>query len=154
VAAIQAGQVQGAVMGDRDALLALAIGAKSFGFVHQYVKDIAYSGYLVDGNWALANEDTLVRFLRALRRGAEWVFDPANKEQAKRIYAEASDLDMEQAEVVYQSMIVQKMLSRTLVPDLKAVENTLVLAHELDAITEVPPLDRWVDLSYLEKASR
>jgi ABC-type nitrate/sulfonate/bicarbonate transport system substrate-binding protein len=154
VAAMQAGQISAAVMGDRDALMAQAIGAKSFGFVHQYVKDIAYSGYLADDNWARANQDTMVRFLRALLRSTEWLFDPANKEQAKRIYAEASDLDMDQTEVVYSTMVGQRMLSRNLRPDLRGVENMLKLAYELGAIPEVPALDRWIDLSYLDKASR
>jgi ABC-type nitrate/sulfonate/bicarbonate transport system substrate-binding protein len=141
-------------MSENDAAHALEAGMKSMGFVGEYVKDLQYSGYLVDDGWAKANEATLLRFLRAMLRGAEWVFDPANKAEAMRIYAEAADLDPPQVEEIYLNMIEQKMLSRNLRPNMKGIENVVTVAHQQGALTEVPPLDRWVDLSYLDKVAR
>ena len=63
------------------------------------MKDLQYSGHLVDDGWARANADLVARFLRALLRGAEWVFDPANKDEASRIYADVASLDVSQVEV-------------------------------------------------------
>ena len=108
----------------------------------------------MDDAWARSNEDTLVRFLRALLRGAAWLFDPANKDEAKRLYAEVADLDVGQVDDIYTDMVNRQMLSRTLRPNLKGIENVMTIAHEQGALEQPPPLDTWVDLSYLEKASR
>jgi ABC-type nitrate/sulfonate/bicarbonate transport system substrate-binding protein len=96
----------------------------------------------------------LVRYLRAMLRGSEWLFDPANKAEAIRLYAESADLDVESSEEIYRNMIDQKMLSRDLRPNLRGIENVVTIAYQQGALTEVVPLDRWVDLTYLEKASR
>src|SRR4051794_15354073 len=93
---LQAGQIAGAFISDQEAVVAMASGFHSLGYVHQYVKDLQYSGHLVDDGWARANADVVVRFLRALLRGAEWVFDPANKDEASRIYADVASLDVSQ----------------------------------------------------------
>ncbi len=47
-----------------------------------------------------------------------------------------------------------RMLSRTLRPSLLGTENVLALAHQLGALPEIPPTERWVDLSYLGKVGR
>jgi ABC-type nitrate/sulfonate/bicarbonate transport system substrate-binding protein len=152
--ALMAGQIAGAIMSEQDAAHAIEAGNRPMGFVGEFVKDLQYSGYLVDDGWARANEGTLLRFLRAMLRGAEWLFDPANKAEAMRIYAEVADLDPHQVEEIYLNMITQKMLSRDLRPNMKGIENVVTVAHQQGALTEVPPLDRWVDLSYLDKVSR
>ncbi|HWP28951.1 MAG TPA: ABC transporter substrate-binding protein [Chloroflexota bacterium] len=149
-----AGQIAGAIMSENDAAHALEVGNKSLGFVGEYVKDLQYSGYLVSDHWARANEGTLLRFLRGMLRGAAWVFDPANKDEALRIYAEVSDLDLDQVEEIYHNMITRQMLSRDLRPNMKGIENVVTVAYQQGALTEIPPLERWVDLSYLDKASR
>lgn len=151
---LAAGQVAGTILSDQNAAVALAAGNRSLGYVHEYIKDLQYSGYLVDDGWARANEAVLVRFLRALLRGAEWLFDPANKDEANRLYAKEAELELPQVEIIYQDMIVQQMLSRNLRPNRRGIENIMAMAHEQGALDQVPPLDSWLDLSYLDKASR
>lgn len=153
--ALEAGQVAAALLSDYDTTLALQRGYKSFGFVHEYVKDVVYSGILVDASWASANEATLVSYLRALNRGVNWLFDPANREAAVRIFmSQGPELTVEQADALYEQAVNQKMLSRTLRPSLVGIENILRMAHEQDALPVIPPLDTWIDLSYLDKATR
>ncbi len=155
LAALEAGQVAAALLSDYDTTLALQRGYKSFGFVHEYVKDVVYSGNLVDASWASANEATLVGYLRGLGRGVAWLFDPANREAAVRLFmAQGPELSFEQADALYEQAVNQQMLSRTLRPNLAGVETILRMAHEQDALPVIPPLDTWIDLSYLDKASR
>jgi ABC-type nitrate/sulfonate/bicarbonate transport system substrate-binding protein len=151
---LQVGQASATVASDRDATIAQAQGYRSLGALNDYVKDIQYAGLLVDDGWARAHADVLVRFLRALLRGSAWLFDPANKDEAKRIYAEVADLDVAQVEAIYVDMIDRGMLSRTLRPNLKGIDNVLAIAYQQGALDQIPPLDTWVDLSYLEQASR
>jgi ABC-type nitrate/sulfonate/bicarbonate transport system substrate-binding protein len=153
--ALQTGQVAAALLSNYDASLALRDGYKSFGFVQDYVKDIQYSGYAVDDNWAKANEAALVSYLRSLLRATAWLFDPANRDEANRLFlAQGPELGMEQVEPIYEQAIAGKMLSRTLRPNLTGTESILKIAHEQGALPEIPPNDRWIDLSYLDKASR
>ena len=151
---LQAGQASATIASDRDATIAQAQGYRSLGALNDYVKDIQYAGLLVDDGWARAHADVLVRFLRALLRGSAWLFDPANKDEAKRIYAEVADLDVAQVEAIYVDMIDHGMLSRTLRPNLQGIDNVLTIAYQQGALDQIPPLDTWVDLSYLEQASR
>jgi ABC-type nitrate/sulfonate/bicarbonate transport system substrate-binding protein len=151
---LQAGQAAASIASDRDVAVAQTQGYRSLGALNDYVKDIQYAGLLVDDGWARTQTDVLVRFLRALLRGSAWLFDPANKDEAKRIYAEVADLDVAQVEDIYVDMIDRRMLSRTLRPNLTGIDNVLAIAHQQGALDQIPPLDTWVDLRYLEQASR
>jgi hypothetical protein len=46
------------------------------------------------------------------------------------------------------------MLSATSQPNLAGVENVLALAVRSGGLNAVPPLDTWIDLSYLDRARR
>ena len=153
--ALQTGQVSAALLSAYDANLAMREGYKSFGLVHEFVKDIQYSGYVVDDGWAKANEAALVSYLRALLSATNWLFDPANRDEANRIFlAEGPELGMEQVERLYEQGVTGQVISRTLRPNLKGTESILKIAHEQGALPEIPPDERWIDLSYLDKASR
>jgi ABC-type nitrate/sulfonate/bicarbonate transport system substrate-binding protein len=155
VPSLLSGQTAGSILNERDAHVAVDAGGKRLGYMHEYVKDVTYSGFMVDDAWGKANEAVVVRYLRALLRGTNWLFDPANRAEAIRIFhAEAPELELPQVELMYEQMIVQQMLSRTLRPNMQGVENILNIAHQQGALTEIPPYDTWIDLSYLEKASR
>ena len=153
--ALQTGQVSAALLSAYDANMAMRDNYKSFGVVGDYVKDIQYSGYVVDDNWAKANEPAVVGYLRALLSATTWLFDAANRAEADRLFlAEGPELGMEQVDRLYEQGVVGQVISRTLRPNLKGTETILKLANEQGALPDIPPLDRWIDLSYLDKASR
>jgi ABC-type nitrate/sulfonate/bicarbonate transport system substrate-binding protein len=148
VPALLAGQLAGTLGSDQDKVVATAGGARSLGAFADYVKDVHYAGLLVNESWAKANEDALVRFLRALLRGSTWLFDPTNADEAKRIYADEAGLTVADIEPLYNDMIGKRLLPRDLRPNQKAIENILTIAHQQGALPEIPPLDTWIDLSY------
>jgi len=117
------------------------------------VKDVHYTGFLVNESWATANDDALVRTLRALLRAMAWLYDPAN-EEAKAIYAEEAGLTVADIAATYSDVIGKQLLPRDLRPNRQGIENVLNLAHQQGALPEIPPLDTWIDLSYLDRASR
>ena len=51
-------------------------------------------------------------------------------------------------------MITQQMLSRDLRPNVRGIENVVNIAYEKGGLESKPPVDTWIDLSYLERASR
>jgi ABC-type nitrate/sulfonate/bicarbonate transport system substrate-binding protein len=152
--ALQAGQLAGSVASGSEAMIARAQGLKELGAARDYVHDNQFSGLMVVDSWARANEADLVRSLRAFRRGAAWLFDPANKPAAIRIIREVGDFDPQELEAHYAELIGHKMLSRDLRPNLKGIESQLAMAQRMGAIEKIPPVAQWVDLSYLEQASR
>jgi ABC-type nitrate/sulfonate/bicarbonate transport system substrate-binding protein len=152
--AIQTGQIAGAIMGDPDAFAARAAGLKALGSVHQYVQDVQYTGYAIADAWGKANEAQVVSFLRGVLRAIAWINDPANKDEAKRIYGQISQLDEPQLEEIYDQMVTQKMLSTNARPNMKGLENIQALTYQYGGLQFIPPLESWVDLSYLDKAER
>jgi ABC-type nitrate/sulfonate/bicarbonate transport system substrate-binding protein len=153
--AIQSGQIAGAIMGDPDAFVARAAGLKALGSVHEFVQDVQYTGYAIDDGWGKAHPDLVVGFLRGVLRAIAWIDDPANKEEAKRVYGRISHLeDDAYLDDIYDQMVTQKMLSTTGRPSMKGLENIQALTYQYGGLQFIPPLDSWVDMSYLEQASR
>jgi NitT/TauT family transport system substrate-binding protein len=152
--AIQAGQISGAIVGDTDGFVARAAGYRALGSVHEFVKDVQYTGYAITDAWGKAHEDVVVSFLQGVLRAIPWINDPANKDEAKRIYRQISGLEEPYLEESYDQLVTQKMLSQTARPNMKGLENIQALTYQYGGLQFIPPLDSWVDMSYLEKASR
>jgi len=118
------------------------------------VPGLQFTGFAVSDGWAKANADTLVRFLRATLRGLTWLREPANKDEAKQIYRRFAEIPPEIMDTLYDQMVVENMLGTNMRPNLDGTEKVLSLAVQQGAIPMVPPLDTWIDLSYLDQASR
>ena len=156
VPAIQIGNIQGALVstGSASDVLARSAGLKLMGNVTDYVKNVQYNGYAVSTKWAKGNESTVVSFLRVLKKSAAWAHDPANKEALRKIVADPNGADAAFWDSLYDLMVNKNMLSTTLQPNRKGVQNMLDLAVRLGAMEKEPPINTWVDLSYLEKAGK
>ncbi|HLH22310.1 MAG TPA: ABC transporter substrate-binding protein [Chloroflexota bacterium] len=150
--AIQTGQIAGAIMGDPDAFVARSAGYQPLGSVHDYVHDVQYTGYAIADEWGKAHEALVVGFLRGILRAIAWINDPANKDEAERIYGEITGLGGPYLDDIYDQMVTQKMLSTTARPNMKGLENITNLAYQQGSLNFAPPLDTWVDMSYLDKA--
>jgi len=156
VPAIKVGTIQGALVstGSASDVLARQDGLKKMGDITEYVKDVQYNGYTMATKWGQAHESTVVAFLRALRKSAAWIYDPANKEALKKVVADPAGSDAAFWDDLYDLMTKQKMLSPNVQPNMKGIQNLMDLAVQLGAMDKTPPLDTWVDLTYLDQASK
>ena len=155
IGAMKAGQIQACLIGQPDDFVLLDDGFKSLGFNQDYLKDVQYAGFTVNGRWAEKNEETVVAMMRALVKATRWLHDPANKKDAMAVLVDYfPDWKPSWQEQTYDMLIRQKMLSTDARPNMKGIDNFLKLAVEHGGITSVPPLETWVDRSYVEKASR
>ncbi|HEX2262130.1 MAG TPA: ABC transporter substrate-binding protein, partial [Candidatus Binatia bacterium] len=82
IGAMKAGQIQACLIGQPDDFVLLDDGFKSLGFTQDYLKDVQYAGFTVNGRWAEKNEETVVAMMRALVKATRWLHDPANKKDA------------------------------------------------------------------------
>ena len=155
IGAMRAGQIQGCLIGQPDDFVLLDDGYKSLGYTQDYLKDVQYAGFAVNGKWAEKNEETLVSTMRALVRATRWLHDPANKKDALAVLLDYfPDWKPSWQEQTYDMLIRQKMMTTDARPNMKGIENFLKLAVEHGGMPSVPPLETWVDRTYVEKAIR
>jgi ABC-type nitrate/sulfonate/bicarbonate transport system substrate-binding protein len=129
-------------------------GFRSLGFVGDFLKDSEYNGYVVNGQWAKDNNATAVAFMRAVLKSHAWLHNPANRQEAIKIHARHIPFKPEWLEKIHDMLIRDKMLSVDGRPNPKGIENLLQISVKYGSgISAVPPLDKWVDLSYLDRAA-
>jgi ABC-type nitrate/sulfonate/bicarbonate transport system substrate-binding protein len=155
VTAMRAGTVQGAIVAQPEDLVLIENGFKVLGSAGEYLSDIQYQGYVVHEPWAQANENTLIRFLRAVRKSFDWLHNPKNREAALDILSRHVRVKREWLEQSYELLISQKYLSTDGRPNPNGIRNMLALTMKYGTErATIPPLERWVDSTYVEKAGR
>ena len=152
--ALKAGRVQATLLIQPADFGLLEEGFRSMGFVGDFLKDCEYNGYVVNGQWAKDNGATAVAFMRAVLRSLNWLHNPANRDEAVRIHARYIPFKAEWLEKIHDMLIREKMLSTDGRPDAKGIENLLQISVKYGTgMAAVPALDKWVDLTYLDRAA-
>ncbi len=125
---------------------ALSLGMKKLGYAYE-----AFDGpqvvYTVQKDWAKKNEDTLVHYLRAAKRGMDFLYDPKNREAAADILVKSIGGTKEDALANYDDWIPQnKVLAEGLELKPSGIKSYLDLRDNKDDPA------KYMDLSYLRKA--
>jgi NitT/TauT family transport system substrate-binding protein len=107
-------------------------------------------------DWAQQNDDVVVRYLRAIVQADRWLYDPANREDAAIVAVNVLKMSYDEALRSYDLLVTQTQAiprdGDLPISGLQAVIDTMV---DIDLLS--PPLpapDKYVDLSYLERARR
>src|SRR5215510_1600766 len=112
-------------------------------------------GAFVMREWAKANSDTLVRYIKAYVEGCRWALDPANKAEAIALIADRLKLT---PDVAAQSYAVATDPPDNIAKDAKfnmeGFKNVLKLRAEIEGQWggNPPPPEKYVDLSYYNRA--
>ncbi len=121
------------------------------------LQDYQYNSWVTRRDWASANSDLLVRWLRAYVRASRWLNDPANRDEAIRIGVEYTKADTDIVAQTYDLLLVQ-LAGRVIPPDpeislsgLKVVVDDMVASGDLPA---PQPPEKYVDQSYVQRAMR
>ena len=134
---------------------AKAAGLKDMGAPAAAIGSYQADGAFVMREWAKANGDTLVRYIKAYVEGRRWALDPANKAEAIALLAERLKLA---PEVAAQSYAVATDpvdgIARDAKLDMAGFRNVLKLRAEIEGQWggNPPPPDKYLDLSYYERA--
>jgi ABC-type nitrate/sulfonate/bicarbonate transport system substrate-binding protein len=134
---------------------AAASGLKSMGRAVDIIGPYQATGAFVMRKWAAANADTLERYIAAQIEATRWARAPANKEAAAKMLAERFKLQPAVAAKTLDMLHDPKFgLSNDARFDMEGFKSVLALRAEIEGSWggKAPAPDRYVDLSYYEKA--
>ncbi len=155
-AAMKNGAVAAGAMLQPDDFRAMDEGFKRLAVSTDAVKDYTFNSQTVQRGWAREHADELVRFLRAVSRATDWLYDPANKEEAIAILAERTKQDEKYARQSYDLVVTEQRMyaekERIRPAGLQAVLELLAEIGEMSR--PLPPVDKYIDTSYWERAQQ
>jgi NitT/TauT family transport system substrate-binding protein len=102
--ALLAGAVDAAILLPPYNFQVEAAGFNNLGLTVDYVKDLPFSGIVVNTHWASEHKALLQRILAAHRRSVAWFEDDHNRNEAVQILVTASKLKQEDVEKAYDFM--------------------------------------------------
>ncbi len=127
-------------------------GMNNLGDATEYVPDWQFVSVNLNGDWAKANRDTVVRFMRAMRRGTEWLY--ANRAEASQIAARELPAPLPQAERAWDFFTGTNALTRDMAVNLKGLAKVRATLIESKLLPGDAPADPafYIDGSYLQEA--
>ncbi|MDP2726522.1 MAG: ABC transporter substrate-binding protein, partial [Dehalococcoidia bacterium] len=155
-AALKSGAVEAALLTQPQDFQIVEEGFNLLGFTTDATKLYNLASVVVSKKWATANQDALVRFLRAQYKATLWLYDAKNKAEAIKILADAVKVDPKYATKTYELYVEQ----------LKAIPpDSAIAVEEIQAVIDIgqeagelsPPLPKASDLidnSFLEAARK
>ena len=133
-------------------ILAEQAGFHSLGNAVKVLGPYQGTGFWVRRDWAEAHADTLVKYLQATIEGLRWAQEPASRAAAASILARHLKIDEElAAQSIERAFTPGQGIAPDARLDIEAFKNTLKLRAAIEG-GEPPPPDKYLDLSYYERA--
>jgi ABC-type nitrate/sulfonate/bicarbonate transport system substrate-binding protein len=134
-------------------LIAMKDGYKSMGTAVDLIGPYQADGTWVMRSWAQAHPDLLVKFLQGCIEGYRWAATPSNKAAAAALIVKVLKVEPDIAMGSVDITVGPKQgLAKDLAFDRNGFINTLKLRAEMIGGDANPNPDKYVDLSYLQKA--
>jgi NitT/TauT family transport system substrate-binding protein len=154
-AALATGGVDAASLSTPAAFAAEAKGFRNLGLFAPYMPDLPYIAYYANADWASKNRAAVVAFVKGLQRGAAYIYDPNNRDEAAKILAEFTKVQQDVALQTYDLIVKIKAFA----PDagftdagIDAVQQVLIAAG--DVKPPIKPVAALYDDSYVKEASK
>jgi ABC-type nitrate/sulfonate/bicarbonate transport system substrate-binding protein len=127
-------------------------GMNNLGNVIDHVPDWQFVSINANSEWAAANSDLLVRFLRTLSRATEWLY--ANRAAAAEIAAREMPAPLGHAERAWDHFTGTNALTRDMSVNIKGLEHVIATLRQSGHLPEVSPTDPgfYIDGRYLAAA--
>jgi ABC-type nitrate/sulfonate/bicarbonate transport system substrate-binding protein len=133
------------------------LGMKSLGRTVDMLGAYQAAGAFAQRTWAEQNRDTLVRYLAAYVEAVRFVRDPANRAENVAILVDKLKLSPKEAERTYELLLDPGFgFTPDAAFDREGFKNVLALRAELERKPQdqVPPSERYIDLSYYDAAMK
>jgi ABC-type nitrate/sulfonate/bicarbonate transport system substrate-binding protein len=152
LAALVSGTVQAALLTQPFDFRAAADGYRKLIDIGGYGKEYGFLTVLARPQWLRDNPDTARAYLKALSDAVDWLYEPANRDEAIAILAKATQLAPAIAGQTYDHYVKElQPFSRKLAIPPDIIPTTVKTLIELGDIKPDAVSKTYVDLSYLPK---
>jgi ABC-type nitrate/sulfonate/bicarbonate transport system substrate-binding protein len=100
-AALSSGAVDASLLIPPFSFKAKSIGLTHLADVADYARDLPFTGYATNIEWATTHKPLLLGFLNAMARGVDWFYQDANRSEAIDILVKESGLSRADVEATY-----------------------------------------------------
>jgi ABC-type nitrate/sulfonate/bicarbonate transport system substrate-binding protein len=149
-AALKSKQADGAIMTQPVDFVAMDDGFRLLGRSTDVLKDFMFMSVTANRTWARENPRVVARYLRGLGAAIDWLYDPANKDDAIDLLAAHTKVERSAAARTYTVFIEEgKVLPRHAevpVPGLEAFLQAMIELGDLPGPT--PNAARYIEPSY------
>jgi ABC-type nitrate/sulfonate/bicarbonate transport system substrate-binding protein len=135
--ALLAGEIDAGLQSVPWNYVATDAGMNNLGEAVDYVPDWQFVSVNVNSRWAAANRDRLVRFLRALRRGTDWLY--ANRAAASAIAARELPAPISHAERAWDYFTGSNALTRDMAVNRKGLGAVIATLKEAGLLPQAAP---------------
>ena len=152
LAAIIAGQVDAVTLPIPFSLIAADQGAVRLADADEYVRHYQNTALMVRGRWAQENPQATVRFVRAVIQAMRWIYN--SRDDFIEYAAKKLRMKKEYALAGWQAYAGKKVWSIDGSPTREGIETTIKHQIRLGFLPEGFKVDKYIDLSYLQRAQK
>jgi len=152
---VTAGDCDAVPLGQPQDFAALRRGYRLLGLSTDAVPEYLYTVTAARRSWAVANKDTLVRYVRALSSAFMFIRDPANRSDVIRTIVETTGFAQANAELTLMLYFEpeRRVLPKAGEISIKGMETVIALMGEGGILEPpLPAAERFIDLQYLAAA--
>jgi NitT/TauT family transport system substrate-binding protein len=146
---LASGAVTAAILTNPQDFLALQQGFVDLGSVPQYLPFWAQNNIMVDTRWAPQNAAAIKAFLKVYIRATRYFYDPANRAEVVAILAKHTKVTPDIAALTYDLFIKDKVIAPDAALFPEGIRANLDALISMGDLTAMPPIDGFLDLSYL-----
>ena len=145
-AALQSGAVDAAILNPPFNFNAVKGGYANLGRVIDYAKDLPFTGYTANADWGRTHKELLRNFLQAYSRAVDWFYDPANRQEAAKIFVEiGGSSDVEDALKSYDFYVALKAFDRIGAVTEQQIGSIVGVLKQLGEIEGAVDVKRFID---------
>jgi len=105
LSALISGGVDATILNPPTYFKATSLGFTNLGDIDPYIKDVPFTVWAANTDWAAKNRDVLVAFARNYKRGVHWLYNPANKGAAIDILVKRAKQDRNDTIKAYDYLV-------------------------------------------------
>jgi ABC-type nitrate/sulfonate/bicarbonate transport system substrate-binding protein len=140
-AALSSGAVDAAILLPPFSFKAKSSGLSLVANVADYVRDLPFTGYAANTDWAMTHKPLLLGFLDAMAKGVDWFHQDANRTEAIDILVKESGSSREDVGMTYDYYRAQNIFDR------KGLIETSTVGNLIKAMQEMGDLEGSLDVS-------
>jgi NitT/TauT family transport system substrate-binding protein len=154
LSALVSGGVDATLLNPPTYFKAISLGFSNLGDIEPHIKDVPFTVWATNTEWATKNRAALIAFARSYKRGVRWLYDPANKDAAVDILVKHAKQDRRDTIEAYDYLVVRLKLFGVDggVPDAAYEKMAEGLIELGDMKKPVPPKSVIFDGSFIEQA--